>query len=718
MDTWREVLAHVRETNAALRMPGVIDMRPVWRALAYRAYAGQPEPIVRAEAFRRVLMEDALHFYEGDRLCGSHAGWFVEALPDGLSKADYEALVAEHQARGQRDFWAGWDHTLADYPTLLSLGVRGLVARAEASLEAHTTAEEQVALRAMIVALEAFSAYMRRWAEAAQARGAQGMAGVARHVATEPPRTFHEAVQLVAFTHLAFESEGRYAMALGRLDQYLLPFYRADADVEGDVETGRLTRDEALDQICHLWVKLAENEGVQNICIGGLTPAGEDATNELSYLCLEATKRVQSPYTNLSARFHDGTPEAFYYACFDVIRTGVGFPAIFNDHVLIPGLVEIGIPVEVARDHCMVGCIETMLAGRQQAWSDGRYNMALQLMNAMRKVRGRRDLTYELLMEAFLNEMRASLAAYCGAFNAYIAAFPPERFPDPFLSALTRDCIGRARDINDGGAEYARMHGIAIMGLGTVSDSLAAVKTLVFEEQPSTASGQPRPRGVGREEQRLTYDALMEALDADFEGHEPLRRALVNRAPKYGNDEDAVDEIAVFLVDWISRECLKHRITGGGRFVAAMAANTSNIPAGKEVGATPDGRHAFTPLSDAASPYFGRDVRGPTAFLNSVSKPDYHRVLTGSVVNMKFEPEFFRGAEGERVFVALMKVFVQNRVQELQFNFTGNETLIDAQRNPELHRNLVVRVSGFSQYFVALSREVQDDVIRRRAHAV
>ena len=668
-------------------------MRPAWRALGYREAAGEPEPVIWATAFRRVLMEDNLHLYAGDRLCGSHAGWFVEALPQNMTPEQYDALVAEHDARGRRDFWAGWDHTIADYPTLLALGVRGLLDRTRASLKAHTHPQEQGVLYGIILALKAFSAYMRRWAGAAGAQGHTDMATVARHVATEPPRTFREAVQLVAFTHLVFESEGRHHMALGRVDQYLLPFYRRDIDA------GWLNREEALDLLCHLWVKLAENGGVQNICIGGLTPEGADATNEISYLCLAATKLVHSPYTNLSARFHDTTPEAFYRACFDVIRTGVGFPAIFNDHVLTPGLVEGGIPVEVARDHCMVGCIETMLAGRQPAWSDGRYNMALQLTNAMHKVQGHPELSFDLLVEAFREEMRTSLAAYCGEFNAYIAEYPAEEFPDPFLSALTHDCIGRAKDVNAGGAEYRRMHGIAIMGLGTVSDSLAAVKKLVFEDQVTT------------------YDELVAALEADFQGYEPLRQLLVNGAPKYGNDIDEVDAIAVWLVDWTSRECLKHRITGGGRFVAAMAANTSNIPAGKEVGATPDGRHAFTPLSDAASPYFGRDTHGPTAFLNSVSKPDYHRVLTGTVINMKFEPAFFRGWQGERVFLALMKAFVRNRVPELQFNFTGNQVLIEAQENPELHRDLVVRVSGFSQYFVTLDREVQNDVIRRRAHA-
>ena len=687
MHSWQTVLADVR---AGFSTP-VRDLRPAWRAQAYRAFAGQPEPIIRAEAFRRVLRQDAVYLYPGDRLCGSHRGWFAVELPADMDEDGYAALTAAAQARGQRDFWAGWDHSLADYPTLLAIGVGGYLARARASWAAHPTPAEQATLRGMIITLEAFAAYMGRWADAAAARGEMEMAAVARHVATEPPRTFHEAVQLIAFTHLVFESEGRYAMALGRIDQYLWPFYTRD------LAAGRLTRAAALDLLCHLWVKLAENDGIQNICIGGLTPDGRDATNDLSYLCLTATEMVQSPATNLSARLHDDTPEDFLRACFRVIRSGVGFPAVFNDHVLIPGLMEIGIPAEVARDHCMVGCIETMLAGRQPAWSDGRFNMPLHLTQAMHRLRGRAGLTYDLLFETFLEEMRGGLAAYRTCFNSHLARFPAAQFPDPFLSALTRDCIDRARDINDGGAEWPRFHGIAMMGLGTTADALAAVRQVVFAEE------------------RVGYTALLDALDADFSGHEEVRQLLL-RAPKYGNDDEAVDAIAASLVDWTSRECLRYPIEGGGRFVSAMAANVSNIPAGKEVGATPDGRHAYTPLSDAASPSFGCDRHGPTAFLRSVARPDYHRVLTGSVINMKFDPTHFSGDAGEQVFLALLHFFIRHRIQELQFNFTGDETLLAAQRHPEQFHNLVVRVSGFSAYFTALDREVQEDVIRRRAH--
>jgi formate C-acetyltransferase len=236
------------------------------------------------------------------------------------------------------------------------------------------------------------------------------------------------------------------------------------------------------------------------------------------------------------------------------------------------------------------------------------------------------------------------------------------------------------------------------MGLATVADSLAAVRKLVFEEKA------------------VDYDRLMEALDENFAGFEPLRQMLINRAPKYGNADPYVDDIAAQLVARAADACLQHTMPDGGRFVAAMAANITNIAAGREVPATPDGRFAGTPLSDAASPFFGRDRNGPTAFLASVATPDYSNVLTGSVVNMKFEPDCFAGKEGADRFEALTQHFVRDRIQQLQFNATGNETLLKARNRPGDFPNLVVRVSGFSAYFVNLAPEVQEDVIRRRAH--
>lgn len=691
MQGWRQVLEAIREANQG---PSGVDMRPYWRARAYREHADRPEPFIRAHAFRNVLVSAPVHIYSGEKICGSRLGWTPAELPPDLPESEYSALKAEHDARGQRDFLAGWDHSLADYPTLLATGIGGLIQRAHESTQSRGSAAEQAAISGMLICSWALSEFVARHAHAAKAEGRDDLAAVLDSIILGAPQTLREAVQLVWLTHLAFCSEGRCHMALGRIDQYLLPFY------ESDLRDSRITREEALDLFCHLWVRLEEIQHVQNICIGGLAPDGRDATNELSYICLEATRLVQSPYTNLSARFHDDTPVEFHEACFEVIRTGVGFPAIFNDHVLLEGLIEIGIPPEVARDYCMVGCIETMLPGRQQAWSDSRFNMPWHLMAALRDLREQPDVTYEQVIARFHERMTTGVAEHVDPINAYIAAFPPERFPDPFLSALTRDCIARAKDVNDGGAEFERFHGICVMGLATTADSLAALRRLVFEE------GQ-----VGFEE-------LMRALDRDFADQEPLRQTLLRRAPKYGNDDPYVDTIAAELVDWTSRECLKHEVHGGGRFVSAMAANVSNIPAGMEVGATPDGRHAFTPLSDAASPYFGRDEHGPTAFLNSVGTPDYHRVLTGSVINMRFDPEHFDGEQGRQCFTALTRAFVRKRIPELQFNFTSNATLEAARREPENHRDLVVRVSGFSAYFTGLGSDVQDDIIRRRAHSL
>ena len=368
--------------------------------------------------------------------------------------------------------------------------------------------------------------------------------------------------------------------------------------------------------------------------------------------------------------------------------------------MLIEGLAQLGIPLEVARDHCMVGCIETMLAGKQPAWSDSRFNGPLYLLESLKSLHElpKSEQSYERLIKLFEEQVASGIKSHAAMINDHAAQFPVARFPDPFLSALTQDCIGRGLDINDGGALFPRMHGIAVMGLATVADSLAAVRKLVFEDR------------------LIELNQLMAALEADFDGCEPLRQMLERKAPKYGNDDAYVDDIAAWFVEFVSRRCLDHRLADGGWFVSAMAANVQNISAGRDVAATPDGRKARHPLSDAASPFFGRDLNGPTAFLHSVARPDYRPVLTGSVVNMKFEPEMFADEAGAERFLAMTRFFVRSRIQELQFNFTGNATLAEAQAHPERFANLVVRVSGFSAYFTRLQREVQDDILRRRAH--
>jgi formate C-acetyltransferase len=687
---WESVLACCRRRKVG----GRYDMRKYWRALAYRRHGAEPEPLVRAHAFANVLRHIGLHVYPGESIAGSRAEFVLDVLPAGVGEEEYRLAIAEHDARGQRTFQAGFDHATPDYPALLAEGIDGTVQRAKASKEQHRLPAEQAFLDAVIVCLNGLSGLAERYAAVSLRPSAL------QRIAHEPPRTFHEALQLVWLVHLAFVSEGRYAMALGRIDQYLAPFY------EADLREGRIDRDEALDLLCQVWAKIEELGEVTNICIGGLTPDGRDATNELSYLVLEATRRVQSPRTNLSARFHDGSPERFHRACFECIRTGVGFPAVFNDHALIPGLVEVGIPLEIARDYSMVGCIETAFAGRQQAWGDGvpgfRGESNQQCLDrALRQLVGDPDPSYERLVELFRHELRTFFHECARRVNDLIASYPPDRFPDPFLSALTQDCIARARDINDGGARIPRFYKCAGgENLASLADSLAAVKKVVFEDRV------------------VTIGELVAALDDDFVGHEPLRVLLQNGVPKYGNDEPYVDEIAADMLDLITDEVMAlPPVHGGGRFVACAAGNIHNIVRGKCMGATPDGRRAGEPLSDATSPFFGRDRRGPTAILASMGRTACRHVLGGRVANLKFEPAHFTGEAGTQRFSALTHAFVDRRIQELQVNFTGNAVLKDARANPEKHRNLVVRVSGFSAYFTQLSPEVQEDVIRRRAQA-
>ena len=684
---WRARLASIRESAGSWK--GTYDIRSYWFEKAFRHYAGEPAPVQWAHAFAGVLEHMELHTFQDDVIPGSRLGFLATCLPEGEDEHGFAAVVEAGKSRRRRDFGAGWDHTLADYPTLLSEGIDGLQARIDGSARVHTSPAEQATLQGMRTALEGFSRFIRRHAALATSPDArERMEWISR----QPPRTFHEAIQLVWLTQLAFASGWRYANALGRIDQYLWRFY------EADLAAGRLDHEGAMDLLCSLWARVHELGEVTNICVGGLRPDGQDGTNALSYLCIEATRLVKSPHTNLSARFHDDTPDDFHRAAFECIRTGLGFPAIFNDHVLIPGLEEIGIPVEIARDHCMVGCIETMLAGRQQAWSDSRFNAPGVMLAALRRLAAGPVQDWTRLQALFEAEFGDRIASHVDMVNAHIASFPVAEFPDPFLSALTHDCIGRARDLNAGGAQFRRFHGIAVMGLANVADGLAAIRKLVLEDG------------------KVALADVVKALDSDFDGFEPLRQLLLNGAPKYGNGDAYVDDIAAWVVKISAETCLRHHTIDGGRFIAAMAANVSNIAAGRETGATPDGRRARTPLSDAASPFFGRDVNGPTAFLRSVAVPDYRRILTGSVINMKFEPEYFTGEEGVQRFGALTRFFVRNRIPELQFNFTGTKVLLEARRNPREYHDLVVRVSGFSSYFVWLDPAVQDDIIRRRGH--
>ncbi|HBC88307.1 MAG TPA: hypothetical protein DCZ94_15250 [Lentisphaeria bacterium] len=729
---WRKILEAERIKN----LDPLHNLTYFWRGRYYleNELTGKSAPAIMAGAFKNALENLPCPISPEDEFFGGKDCYVSKNLPDGISEEQYQVAVKADENKGRRDFVSGHSHTLPDYYEIVSLGIGGIIEKAERSLaKPRRSLKQKEFLTAVIMMMESFSSYVLRSSQEAGRAGRKDIAERLKRISRKAPQNLHDAMQLIWITHVVLESEGRGHNALGRIDQYLYPFYRKDLDrgvitnsleikwnpkikegghscpptrglenprsVEEKMQRNNyeMISDEALHLFCHLWSKIEGFHEVTNICIGGLTPEGKDAVNELTYICLEATKLARSPSTNLSARFHDGSDRRYHLACGDVIRSGIGFPAIFNDHVTVKSLENIGVPAEAARDYCMVGCIETMLAGRQQAWGDSRFNLALVLSKAIDSAKNEKS-SYEYFVKHFTELFKKELMKHVEYINNIISSHPPGKFPDPLLSAFTQDCIGRAKDINDGGAVFRRFHGIGCVGLANIADSLSAMKKLVFEEK------------------KIRFDDLVKALDADFAGYEDMRLMLVNNVPKYGNNDDYVDSIAAWLVELFTSACLGHRTVDGGRFVANMATNIQNIPCGAEVKATPDGRRAFTPLADAASPNSGRDMKGPTAFINSVSAPDYSKTVGGTVINMKFDPEFFPGEKGAECFLAITREFVRKRIHELQFNFSGNEILEAARKDPEKHAGLVVRVSGFSAYFTRLDKKVQDDIIRRRVH--
>lgn len=682
-----------------------------WRAAGFRRSAGLPMTLRRAHALNAILEQVELVTIPGDLLLGAKFGRLSAAAPD----EDALKQAAEYvQSFGRRHFGTGFDHQAPDYPTLLREGFAGLRAQAEATLSRQEDPASAAFMQSVLLALDGASDFIRRWAEEATRLADvhpewrslyRTQAEMLHHIATEPPRTFWEALQLVLLAHTMLQLDERYAMALGRIDQYLHPFYAAD------LAAGLITAADAQCLLDHYFAKIATRDEVQNHTIGGITPDGGDGANPVSEMVLEAVRRIGRVGGNVTARIHEGTPEAFLRKCAEVIRTGIGYPAVYNDAVQIPALTALGYPLEDARDYCFVGCIEVAIAGRHAPWADSRFNLLACVDRALWN--GRDSLTgapagpqtgeppsWDAFYTAFRLQMNDQLQRHVEAMNGAIAA-AQERAAEltaPLLSALTADCLSRGRDLCDGGARYPGNFGVACMGIGSTADALMAIQRFVYEER------------------RFTLAELRRMLAANFAGYEAERRLLREGAPKYGNDNPEVDALASRAAWDFGARCLRYRTPAGGQFWSLIAANTSNIDGGKCVGATPDGRLARQPLSDAGSPTFGCDLNGPTAVVKSVSRVDYRWHPGGNVINMKFHPSALQGETGLAGLAALIRTCFNLGGSQLQFNTTDRDLLKEAMRHPERHRDLVVRVSGFSGYFVELPRDVQEDVLARTEH--
>jgi len=690
----------------------------IYRAEGYSKYPNEENVIARAYAIRSLFTTHKKFLYDNDRFAGSLRGVFAEVSEDEITAA--QQICALYP---ERNFQTNSDHYGANYSHFLTRGIGGTLEDIDASLVRYADdAEKTSFLRAARIAMEGFSEMILGYAGEAEkkALAADGddklrFAGIAarcRRVAHEVPQSFADALQLVWFTYIAFAYEGRYAMAFGRLDQYLYPFFARD------IASGVLTEEEATDDLASVFIKIGERrslgggDDVSNIAIGGVKPEdGSDATNALSFCILRAVRRCFIPGPNLSARIHKDTPKEFLDACLEVIGTGLGYPALMNDDVNIPALHRMGYSIEDCRDYCMVGCIENFIQGKQPPWSDGRFNTPVYLEYALNNGCSLLDgvkrgietgdpdsfATMDDFMEAFTAQLRVGAKNYVESFNRVNTVADSINHQSPFLSCFCDDCIERGIDINRGGAKYPTAHGACGMGIATVADSLAAIETLVYRDKV------------------LTLGELRDALAANFEGYDDLRKKLID-APKYGNNDDIADKYAIWFVEAQADLFDSYRTPDGGRYYIAIASNTQNIGAGREVGATPDGRGAGLPVSDAASPMRGMDRSGPTAAALSLCKPDYTRVACGTVVNQKYTPDMFGNAEKRAKLGAVIRSYFLMGGQELQINCVSKDTLRDAQAHPENYASLVVRVSGFSAYYTKLDRAVQEDILARTEH--
>ena len=686
----------------------------LWKGRGFSESFAVPNVTARANASAEVFRSCTKFVYKDDLIPGSLRGAFLPK--EGIWEAELARNRSICDSFGDTSFWTNRDHYAPAWSRLLEDGIGGIIADIEASEKRFSSEPEKLLfLSACKTVMLAFSDMISGYAEETEKLYAETgepqlalAAETLRRIVLGAPKNFREALQLIWLSYIAFCLEERGAMAFGRLDMFLEPFY------DRDIASGEITRGFATELVASAFVKMGEKtclfggDEVANIAIGGVRRDGSGGVCELSYVILDAVRICNIPGPNLSARLYEGIPDEFVDECLKVIGTGLGYPALMNDRVNIPALSRYGYSEEDCRDYCMVGCIENFIQGRQPAWSDGRYNSPKYIELALNG--GKCMLTGVLMgpktkpaeeicsMEEFLSVLRAQMeygaAEYVTRFKNENERYALSNYAQPFLSCFCEDCIGRGLDIRSGGAIYPSVHGAVAMGIGTVADSLAAIEKVVFDEKYISLAG------------------LRDALAADFEGYEELRARLL-AAPKYGNDSDYADKYAVLFVKLHDEIFAPYRTYDGGYFYIAIASNVQNIPAGKEVAATPDGRRAKEPVSDAASPMRGMDRSGPTATMLSVSKPDYTLVACGTVLNQKYPPEMFASDENIARLRALITAYFRRGGQEVQINSVSRDVLEQAMLSPEEWQSLVVRVSGFSAFYTKLDRSVQEDILKR-----
>ena len=639
---------------------------------------------------------------------------------------------------------AGDAHLAINYERVLREGLQGYEERVrklreELDLTDPDAIDKNVFYRAVLIVIDAVRNFAARYSALAQEIAAkerdparrtelEEIARICARVPYEPAASFREAVQSVWFIQLILQIESNgHSLSYGRFDQYLYPYYIHD------IRTGAIREEEALELLTCLWIKTltinkirsqahtlssAGSPMYQNVTIGGQTTDKMDAVNELSFLVLRSVAQTRLTQPNLTVRYHHNINPAFFDECIEVMKLGFGMPALNNDEIIIPSFIGWGVKEEDAYNYSAIGCVETAVPGKWGYRCTGMsylnfprillcaMNNGVDLTSGKRFAKGYgffKDMqSYEELMAAWDKTVR-EMTRYSVIVENAIDKASERDVPDILCSALTDDCIGRGKTIKEGGAVYDFISGLQV-GIANMADALAAIKKLVFEEQ------------------RITPAELWDAILDDFQTPENRRiqEMLLYDAPKYGNDDDSVDQLVVEAYDSYLDEIRKypstryHRGPIGGIRYGGTSSISANVGQGMGTQATPDGRNAGEPLAEGCSPAHNADRNGPTAVFKSVSKLRTEKITGGVLLNQKMTPQMLSTEENKQKLELLIRTFF-NRLHgyHVQYNIVSRETLLDAQIHPEKHRDLIVRVAGYSAFFNVLSRKTQDDIIAR-----
>ena len=543
------------------------------------------------------------------------------------------------------------------------------------------------------------------------------IARINARVPAHKPETFWEAIQAVWTVESLLEvEENQTGMSIGRVDQYMYPFYKADK------EAGRLTDYQAFELAGCMLIKMSEmmwitSEGGSkffagyqpfvNMCVGGVTREGKDATNELTYLLMDAVRHVKIYQPSLACRIHNQSPQKYMRKIVDVIRSGMGFPACHFDDTHIKMMLAKGVSMEDARDYCLMGCVEPQKSGRLYQWTSTAYTqwpicIELVLNHGKTLWYGKQvcpDLgelsqykTFEQFDQAVKKQIQY-VTKWSSVATVITQRVHRELAPKPLMSIMYEGCMEHGCDVSAGGAMYNFGPGVVWSGLATYADSMAAIKKLVYDDK------------------KYTLEELNTALKADFVGYEQLRKDCLD-APKYGNDDDYADNIAADIINFTERDHRQYK-TLYSILSHGTLSISNNTPLGQITGASANGRKAWMPLSDGISPTQGADFKGPTAIIKSVSKMACDCMNIGMVHNFKLMAGLLDTPEGENGIITLLRTASQMGNGEMQFNYLSNETLLEAQKHPEQYRDLIVRVAGYSAFFVELCKDVQDEIISR-----